>query len=574
MLTTTRDFLRDLWLLTKPYWKSEERWKSGALLAAIVALELAIVGINVIFNEWNNLFYNALQDKNLHEFWHQLLRFCYIAAAFIVVAVYKVYLRQMLQIRWRRWLTARYIGRWTSHHAYYRLQLSGNRTDNPDQRIAEDIDGYIQQTLVLSLGLLNSVVTLGSFAAILWSLSGSVTVAGVTIQGYMLWVAVVYAIIGTWLVNRIGRPLIKLNFQQQQFEANFRYSLVRLRENAEGVALYGGEAQESRAFVHRFSDVVTNWWAIMRRQKMINWFGSGYGQIAIIFPFVVAAPRYFSGAIQLGGLMQTASAFGQVQGALSWFVDAYTGVATWKATVDRLTGFEHSLTEIAQAGQGGIRRSAGDAAKGVATESLDLQLPDGTVLLRDLNLTLPPGSRTLITGPSGSGKSTLFRTLGGIWPYAKGALTFPAGERALFLPQKPYIPIATLRAAVTYPDPPESYDDAAIRATLVDCGLPHLADRLDEEQHWAQLLSGGEQQRLAFARALLLAPRWLFMDEATSALDESAEAHLYRLLIDRLPQTALISIAHRPTLEAFHDRRLPFAGIAGRETPVPASAAG
>lgn len=558
MLATTKNFLRDLWVLTKPYWQSEERWKSGVLLAAIIALELAIVGINVLFNSWNNSFYNALQEKNAPEFWHQMLRFTYIAAAFIFVAVYKVYLRQMLQIRWRRWLTERYIKRWTSHHAYYRLQIAGGRTDNPDQRIAEDIDNYIQQTLVLSLGLLNSVVTLASFAAILWNLSGSMPLFGITVPGYMLWVALVYAIIGTWLVNVIGRPLIGLNFQQQQYEANFRYSLVRLRENAEGVALYGGEAQEARTFSLRFTDVVRNWWGIMRRQKMINWFGAGYGQIAIIFPFLVAAPRYFASGGQLGAMMQTASAFGQVQGALSWFVDAYTNVANWKATVDRLIGFEHSLTDIAHTGQGEVTRQDGEAQKGVTAAALDLRLPDGTVLLRDLNLNLPPGSRTLLTGPSGSGKSTLFRTLGGIWPYAKGVLTFPKGERALFLPQKPYIPIATLRAAVTYPDAPESHDDASIKKALSDCGLGNLVDRLDDEQHWAQQLSGGEQQRLAFARTLLLSPRWLFMDEATSALDESAEAQLYKLVIERLPGTALISIAHRSTLEAFHDRRLAF----------------
>ncbi|HEY1721406.1 MAG TPA: ABC transporter ATP-binding protein/permease [Magnetospirillaceae bacterium] len=564
MAATTKKFLRDLWGLTKPYWQSEERWKSGVLLAAVVALSLIAVGINVIFTEWNNLFYNTLQDKNEPEFWHQLGRFSYIAAGTIVVGVYQLYLQQMLQIRWRRWLTNYHVERWMGRHAYYRLQIAGKQTDNPDQRIAEDIARFVDTTLTLSLGLLSAVVTLVSFTSMLWTLSGPLTVMGITIPGYMVWVALVYAIAGTWIMHLIGRPLIRINFQQQQFEANYRYALVRLRENAEGVALYGGEAQEARGFELRFADVVRNWWNIMRRMRLLNFFSSGYSQIAIIFPFVVSAPRFFSGAIQLGGMMQIASAFGQVQGALSWFINVYGGsygsnsFTEWKAVVDRLTTFERSLDTIEHGGQGEVTRSAGESKTGVVADSLDLRLPDGSVLLRDLHLSLPPGSRTLVTGPSGSGKSTLFRTLGGIWPYAKGVLTFPKGERLLFLPQKPYIPIATLRAAVSYPDAPESYDDISIRQALTDCGLAHLIDRLDEEHHWAQQLSGGEQQRLAFARALLLKPRWLFMDEATSALDEPAEAELYRLLIDRLPGTALISIAHRPTLEAFHDRRVAF----------------
>jgi putative ATP-binding cassette transporter len=560
MFATTKVFLRDFWALTEPYWKSEERWRSGALLVVIVGMQLGLVGINVIFNEWYKNFYNALQSKDFAAFTRLIMWFSGIAAVYIVVGVYQNYLQQMLQIRWRRWLTERYIARWMEHRAYYRLQIAGDGTDNPDQRIAEDVNSYISSSLSLALGLLNAVVTLVSFAAILWGLSGSIDVAGIGVPGYMLWAALLYAIVGTWLMNRIGRPLIRLNFMQQRYEANFRYSLVRLRENAEGVALYGGESQEARGFGHRFADVVANWWAIMRRTKRMNWFASGYGQIAIIFPFVVGAPRYFTGAIQLGGLMQTVSAFGHVQNALSWFVNAYSGIADWKATVDRLTSFERKLEELATLGQGELVRTEGPAGSAIKIAGLGLSIPNGRELLRDLSLELRPGSRTLVTGPSGSGKSTLFRALGGLWPYAKGALTFPAGERLLFLPQKPYLPIATLRATIAYPDAPEVYGDQKILAALADCGLEQFAARLDEDQNWAQIMSPGEQQRLAVARALLVAPRWLFLDEATSALDEAAEAELYKLLVARLPATAIVSIAHKPALAAFHDRSLVFVG--------------
>jgi putative ATP-binding cassette transporter len=575
MFQKSRAFLGDIWALTKPYWQSEEKWRSGLLLGVIVALHLGTVYLNVVFNKWNNLFYNTLQDKNFDAFLHQFIRFCYLAVIFIVIAVYRVYLRQMLEIRWRRWLTDHYVGHWLGGRAYYRLQLAGgDGMDNPDQRISDDIASFINQTLVFCLGLMESVVTLVSFTFILWGLSGTLHVAGFAIPGYMLWVAIVYSGIGTWLAHRIGRPLIMLGYRQQQYEADFRYSLVRLRENAEGVALYGGEGEEARNFSERFTHIVRNWWDIMRRQKKLTWFSAGYGQVAMVFPFIVAAPRYFSGAIQLGGLMQTASAFGQVQGALSWFVDAYTGLAAWKATVDRLTGFERSLTQAARATDARVDYREGPAGGAIAVENLDVHLPDGAVLLRDVQLTLPPGSRTLITGPSGCGKSTLFRAISGLWPHCRGRIGMPAGERILFLPQKPYLPVGTLRRAIAYPDSADRYDDPTIRAVLAQCGLDSLNDRLDDHDHWAQRLSLGEQQRLAVARALLLRPRWLFLDEATSNLDEAAEQALYRLLTQTLIDTAIVSIAHRPTLGVFHNRQIDFTENGGEpryrlEAPEP-----
>jgi putative ATP-binding cassette transporter len=554
-----RAFLRDLWTLTRPYWFSEERWAARGLLAVIIALNLGIVAINVLLNRWQNDFYNALQDKDMAAFYQLLLQFSLLAAAFIVSAVYQLYLNQMLQIRWRRWLTDRYLEHWIVDRTYYRMQLTDRGTDNPDQRIAEDLAMFVDRTLNLTLGLLSAVVTLVSFVTILWTLSGTLEFAlggtAFRVEGYMVWVALLYATLGTWLAHLIGRPLVTLNFNQQKFEANFRFSLVRFRENTESIAIYGGEADEVRGLRRRFLDVFHNWWEIMRRQKKLSWFRSGYSQVAIIFPYVVAAPRYFSGAIQLGGLMQTASAFGQVQDALSWFVSAYVQLTEWKATVDRLTGF-HAATERARAAAregSGIATSTAGAE--LAARDMKLDLPDGSPLLAPFEAAIRPGETVLVTGPSGSGKSTLFRAFAGIWPFGGGRLVKPAA-RALFLPQKPYLTVGTLREQLSYPAAPGTFDDDACRAALADCGLPALAARLDEEQHWAQMLSPGEQQRIAFARVLLNRPEWLFLDEATSSLDEASEARLYRLLGEKLPRATVVSIGHRPTLAEFHSRRM------------------
>jgi len=558
MPATKRRFLSDLWRLTKPYWRSEERFKSGLLLAVIIGMSLGIVYLNVLFNEWNNLFYNSLQEKNLDAFFSLFGRFTLLAVCFIIVAVYQIYLRQMLQIRWRRWLTERYAARWLEGRSYYRLRFENGITDNPDQRISEDIRGFVEQTLSLTLGFLEAVVSLVSFSFILWQLSGDIHVLNIPIPGSMLWAAILYAGVGSLLTHYIGRPLIRLNFFQQRFEADFRYNLVRVRENAEAIALYGGEAQEAKGLAERFSSVVSNWWGIMRRQKRLTWFSAGYSQAAVIFPFLVAAPRYFSGAIPLGGLMQTVSAFAHVQNSLSWFIDAYTRLAEWKATVDRLTGFGAALEDLEVRHDEGLTRRDAPAGGSLALTETRLALPDGRTLLDAASLTLPPGERLMLAGPAGCGKSTLFRSIGGLWPYCQGTLTMPANERVLFLPQRPYLPIATLAAAVAYPDAPERYGDARITAVLTDCGLGDFASRLNEERHWSQELSAGEQQRLAFARALLLAPRWLFLDEASSALDEASEKTLYQLLTSRLPETAILSIAHRPALTAFHSRIVRF----------------
>ncbi|MGA7326294.1 MAG: ABC transporter ATP-binding protein/permease [Rhodomicrobium sp.] len=552
-----RRLFSQFWALCGPYWRSQERWKSGLLLLAIIGLSLGSVYITVLINLWYALFYNSLQDKDFSAFSYQLLRFAVLAGVYIFAAVYQIYLRQMLQIRWRNWLTQRYAGMWLQKDAYYRMQLSCGGSDNPDQRIAEDINIFVSQTLILGLGVLESVVSLGSFAVILWGLSGTLTVAGLSIPGYMLWAALIYAIVGTWLANVIGRPLISLNFQQQQYEANLRFALVRLRENAEGIALYGGEKAELDTVNSKFSQVVSNWWGIMRRQKLLTWFSSGYSQIAIIFPFIVAAPRYFSGAFQLGQLMQTAQAFGQVQSSLSWFVTNYTSIAEWKATVNRLSSFEESISQNVSGSQGLVRTEMPEA-EGFSIRAANIYLPDGSALLTDLSFQFPPASRVLVTGPSGSGKSTFLRTLCGIWPYCDGGISVPVGEKVMFLPQKPYLPLGPLRNVVCYPDAASVHSEEEIRSVLSVTGLGAFIGRLDEGANWALHLSPGEQQRIAFARALLLRPHWLFLDEATCALDEDSEAELYALVLERIRHCAIISVAHRKSLAHFHDRHIAF----------------
>ena len=544
------------WALAKPYWVSGARRKGVILLCSVVGFTLALVWVEVQFNDWNKGFYDTFEHKDRLGFYLELGRFAFLAVLFIVLAVYKQYLQQMLMIEWRAWLTDTYLQDWLDGQAYYRLQLLDRGTDNPDQRIADDLNGFVDLTLSLSLGLLSAIVTLVSFVGILWVISGPLEVGGVTIPGYMVWVALLYAIAGTWLTHLIGQPLIGMNFARQRVEADFRFALVRLRENSEGVALYRGEAGELAGFKARFADVIAKWWAIMQKQKQVTWFTAFYAQLAIIFPFVVSAPRYFSGAAPLGSIFQTASAFGQVQGALSWFIGAYPSFANWRATVERLTGFTQALARArAEADRLDGERLEGEDA-GLTLEHLVISLPQGSPLLGDTSLRLAPGESVFVTGPSGSGKSTLFRSIAGIWPYWKGRILLPKGARLLFLPQKAYLPIGTLKNAIAYPAQADAVSDAEVTEALVAVGLGALQGDLARDENWGQVLSGGEQQRVAFARALINRPEWLFLDEASAALPEQAQAEMYSLMRERLPQTTLVSIGHRESLAQFHQRRL------------------
>ncbi len=588
-------FFRDVWRLALPYYKSEERWFARGMLALNLGMRFVLVGMDVVFNYWNREFFNTLQNKDWRGFlelllvWKQtpsgwLPGFVIIATIIISLSIWRVYIVQWLQIRWRRWMTRRMLDEWLADRAYYRISLvsggdaKGKHTDNPDQRIADDLRDFIGDPIIgsrgiLSLGvdLLANVVELFSFLAILWTLSGSVTVFGITIPGYMVWVALIYSAIGTVLTHFVGRPLALLSFQKQRVEADFRFGLMRLRENTESVALYGGEAEEKGNLRNRFVAIVENTWQLMRRFLFLNALTSGYGQLAGIFPVVVAAPRYFFGKMPLGFITQVADAFGQVQGAMSWLVNNYADLATWRATVERLSTFQRAI-EAARAAAGSGITAEGELGDAYALHDATIALPNGEVLLERSNLVLEPGRSVVISGRSGSGKSTLFRALAGIWPFGSGHVQRPHG-RALFLPQRAYVPLGSLRHALTYPYDEFSHGDEAIIAALEDCGLGHLAPRLSDEDDWTQRLSGGELQRVAIARALLARPDWLFLDEATANLDPESEADIYTVLKRRLPDTTIISIAHRPALASHHDRQLRFERPPGRLVEqVPAAA--
>lgn len=554
--------VRNVWALSLPYFQSEHKWSARGFLLVIVLLNLASVYMAVRINDWNRVFYDALQAKDSAVYWEQLGRFTYLAFGSIIIAVYRFYLTQLLEIRWRSWMTRHYLERWLANRTFYQLELlrfadpSGETTvpDNPDQRIQEDITQFTTFTVGLTMGLLNSLVTLASFIGILWALSGGFSFhfngATYSLPGYMVWMAVAYALAGTVITHWVAHPLTALNFAQQRLEADFRHHMIRVRESSESIALDRGESVEQHALDLRFAGVLKNYLVMLGVRKRYTWFSSGYAQAAVVFPFLVAAPRFFSGAIQLGELMQIASAFGQVQDSLSWIVSNYDNLAVWKATTDRLTSFEASI-------QSANRRDDAvqtQTAAALATHDLSLSLPDGHALVEHVDLSAAPGDAVLVSGPSGSGKSTLFRALAGIWPFASGAVAQPPDS--MFVPQRPYFPQGRLREALAYPNPAEAYTDEQLKAALEQALLPHLCERLDQEDVWGARLSGGEQQRLALARVFLRRPAWLFLDEATSALDPESESVIYQrlLALTRAQGGALISIAHRTGLAALHTR--------------------
>ncbi|MDE2094091.1 MAG: ABC transporter ATP-binding protein/permease [Burkholderiales bacterium] len=566
--------LGDAWSLAGPFWRARDERRAWALLASVVALTLGSVWLNVQFNLWNNRFYDTLQNHDLPGFWRQLGVFCALATAFIVVAVYRQYLQQLLFIRWRTWLTRHLLEGWLHPGTAYRLGARlADRVDNPDQRVAEDARGFVSATLDLTLGLLNAGVTLGSFVGILWGLSGTLTVplaGGLAIPGYMVWVAIAYALIGTWITHRLGRPLIALNGEQQKVEADFRYALVQVRDHAEAIALARGEPREHVRLSTGFEAIRANWFALIRTTKRLTWFSAGYGQVANVFPILAAAPRYFSGGLKLGGLMQTAQAFGQVQGALSWFIDAYPRLADWRATVKRLTAFAAATAgdRNAEAAAGIVRETRPGATIGLS--ALQVDAPDGRTLVTVPARELEIGNRLLISGPSGGGKSSLIRAIAGLWREGRGAVKVPAGATLMFVPQRPYLPEGTLREALAYPLPPDAFTPRSVDDAVQHAGLGRYARQLDLRQRWAAILSPGEQQRVHFARVLLHQPDWAFLDESTSALDEAAQGELYRQLRRACPRTTIVSVGHRATLTGLHDT---FWSIGAPATPA-APAAG
>ncbi len=553
-----KNLIRGFWTLFKSYWNSEEKWKARGLLAFVIALNLAMVWLLVQLNTWYNEFYNALQEYQSESFWPLIGQFTGIAFIYIFIAVYAVYLRQLLEIRWRTWMTKNYLNSWLSKQTYYHLQ---GGTDNPDQRISEDINSFVSLTLQLIIGFLRQLTTLAAFSVVLWELSGEfkLNLGGteIIIYGYMFWFSVVYSGIGTFLVHKVGRKLISLEFDQQKYEADFRFSMMRVRENAESIAFYRGESAELEGFTARFKNVIENFRRLMTKTKHLNFYINGYSQLAVIVPLILAAPRYFSKEIQLGGLMQTISAFGRVQDALSYFVDSYGTIASLAAVINRLAGFTEHVEKV----QGVKSRVEKSTADELTISNLNISLPTGRELLKKLSLSLENSKSLLVTGASGCGKSTLLRTLAGIWAYAQGKISLPQNSKIMFLPQKPYLPLGTLRRALIYPlAEKDAPSDEKLIETLKIVDLPNLADKLDVADDWTRILSGGEQQRLAFARVLLTAPNYIFLDEATSALDEPRELEMYKLLKEKLPAVTIVSVGHRSTLYQVHNTELKLDG--------------
>lgn len=551
------------WRLMSSYWHSQEKWKARGLLAGVIALTLGQVYMLVLLNGWNNDFYNALQQRAFESFWPLIGQFAGFAFLHIIFAVYAVYVRQILEIKWRNWMTDKYLDRWLGHQTYYRLQVAGqDDMDNPDQRIADDVNSFVNLTLGLFVGVLKQATSLVAFVVILWNLSGSLDIplgdTVLSVPGYMVFVTLIYSVVGTWLAHKVGRKLIRLNYDQQRFEADFRFSMVRVRENSESVAFYGGEKPELQNFRERFALVIGNFWGLMKRTKLLNFYVNGYAQIAIIVPVLMCAPQYFNGTMQLGGFMQTISAFGRVQDALSYFVESYDSIAQYVAVIRRLGGFAGHMEEAE------ALTSSFDFTKNTSNAlqlwQMDIALPDGRQLAEKLSIAVPAGKRLLISGGSGAGKSTLLRAIAGIWPYGTGEISLPTGWRTMFLPQRPYLPLGSLRRAIYYPQPvPENTDDN-LTGLLERFGLQKLAGQLEAVDDWSRILSLGEQQRLAFIRILLLRPDIVFLDESTSALDEPREAQAYEILRQLLPQMAVVSVGHRSSLLNCHDKQLVLAG--------------
>lgn len=560
------------WRLMKSYWKSKEKWRARGLLAGVIALSLGQVYMLVMLNQWNNVFYNALQERDFEVFWPLIGQFSLIAFGYIIMAVYAIYVKQILEIKWRTWMTSRYLDEWMHSQTYYRLQvLGGDGVDNPDQRISDDIGMFVNLTLSLFIGLLKQVSTLVAFVVILWQLSGALDIpvgdTVLSVPGYMVFVTLIYSVVGTWLAHKVGRSLIGLNYDQQRYEADFRFSMVRVRENSESIAFYGGEGPEMQNFQERFGMVIRNFWALMKRTKLLNFYVNGYAQLAVIVPILMSAPKYFSGDMQLGGFIQTLSAFGRVQDALSYFVEAYDTIAQYVAVIRRLGGFTGHM-EAAENMQASFGFDSRDDINGLVLQDVQVELPDGRRLFEGLSLAVPAGKYLLVSGNSGCGKSTLLRALAGIWPYGCGNVSLPSGWRSMFLSQRPYLPLGSLRRAIYYPQPVPENESADLRELLERFGIGRLADRLDEVDDWSRILSLGEQQRLAFIRILLFRPDIVFLDESTSAMDEQREAEAYDILKDLLPEMAVISVGHRSTLFKKHDKRLQLTGSGWQLSPL------
>jgi len=546
------------WELIKAYWQSEHKISAWSFAAIVLLLTIVLVGFDVAFNYWYNYFYNALQAYNVHASVRLLFFFFILAGINIVVAVYRYYLSQLFALRWRRWLTEQLLSRWLSKRGYYYLETFDVKTDNPDQRIQEDVNGLISNSISLVVGLVSAVTTFPAFVYILWTLSGVLTIplgalGTVHIHGYLVWVGLLYNLIGTLITFKIGRPLINLNFEQQQREATFRFSAIDLRSHAEQVALYRGEDHQKSILNFHFLRVLQNWYAIILRQKLLLWFTGGFNQLAVLLPLLVALPNYFGKVFLLGGLMQSIRAFTSVQDSLSYLVNAYTSIAEWRATCSRLTTFVNHLHDAEMKAEKADHMVISQQPENsITVKKLVIKTPRDNVLLDSIDEHFIHGNNYVIKGESGLGKSTFIRAIAGVWPYASGEVVFPENKHVMYLPQQPYMPIGTLAEAILFPDKKDPELEKHLESVLHDCHLKEFIPRLNETAHWSQELSPGEQQRIAFARVLLHKPDWVFLDESTSMLDLANEAHLYALLHKRLPQCSIISVGHHASVDAFH----------------------
>jgi putative ATP-binding cassette transporter len=565
-----RDFLK----VAVPYFQSEQRWRALSLLAGVIVVELALVYLFVLTNEWNVLFYNSLQDRNWNAFIWSLVVFLGLAVSMVVLVVAQYYLGQSLIIRWREWMTRRYLEDWLAQGRLYRVQFINPAVDNIHLRIANDVHLFIQYTLELGTGLLSSILTLVSFVVILWGLSSLTPLIAfgidVSIPGYLVWIALLYAGLGTLVAHWIGRPLIALDFNQQRREADFRFAIARVADHAEPIAMMGGETVERATLIDRFAALVANWKGVVLRQSRLTTFTTSYGQASTVFPVLVASPAYFLGMLSLGVLMQTVSAFQRVEGAFAFFIGTYGKVAEWKALIDRLTQFEAALETLAA--QPDAIAVVGDGDGKLETTDLVLNHPSGALLTKVPALSLTPGERLLITGASGTGKSSLLRALRGLWPFGSGSVTRP--QCVVAIPQRPYFPLGTLKAAIAYPVPDSQFSDDAMRSVMDVVGLDHLAERLHEEADWRVELSGGEQQRAALAGALLRPPPILLLDEPVAALDEAGARELFARLLERLPETIIVTVGRRSVIGPLHERMVELkktarARLVDHPTPAP-----
>lgn len=560
----------DIIRLAKPYFLSKEQGEfsflgrktvmnervfAWGMVILLLLINTFQVELQVIFNEWGRRFYNAIEKKNTVEFWIELNKFLVIAGIHIATAVLEFYLLQMLVMRWRKFMTRTTFGDWLSDNAHYRLSLEGN-VDNPDQRISEDVNKFTSSTVNLFLQFYSALLSIFAFTVILWGLSTSYTYKIgdfnlTSIPGYLVWAAVIYILVGTVITHFIGRRLINLDYKREATEANFRFSLARLRENGEPIALLKGEKREEQFFSHSFLNVMSVWYEVVRVRIQMTWFTSFWGQLSVILPYFLLAPAYFASGstLTIGNLMQTKSALSRVEGSLSIIINLYSTLADYRATINRLTGFAAAILKT-KTNPTDINHQTAPA---LTLKNLFLTLPTGKKLVEVPSLSFEKGEHILVTGPSGSGKSTIFRAIAGLWVYGSGEITTPSNM--LLIPQKPYLPIGTLRDALSYPSEVH-YDDATLIAALKTVKLEHLTGELDNDKPWHLTLSGGEQQRLSLARAILIKPEWLFLDEATAAMDEPTEALLYTGLKQALPKTTIVSIGHRSTLVNFHDKRI------------------